>query len=77
MIVDETVQEEAANRQDPIPRSGRRVLVRRQGSRGNALVPAEQVGSLDWGPCRFPDETPLTVETCDPVPGNDGVWSGS
>lgn len=38
-----------------------------------ALAPTKQIGGLDWSPRGLPYVTPLTVETGDPIPGNNGV----
>ena len=75
MVVDEAIQEEAANCQDPIPRKEVEGLGRSRESRSEGLLPAEQVGDLDWSPCSFPYVAPLTIEARDPIPGDDGVWT--
>jgi len=72
MVVDETVQEEAADCEHPIAKH-RRALTRKEENGRNGEAPAEQVGNLDWSPCSFPYITPLAVETRDPIPGNNGV----
>ena len=77
MIVDETIQEEAANCQDPIARNKLKRISTWTGSQSNALAPAKQVGGLDWSPRSFPYVTPLAIETRDPVPGDNGVWARS